>query len=487
MIDKYKYAGNYIIKVYGNGNLIARYNQVCSPLGYSLNGFLLDYTFDPNKISILDKVSFTITGTDMYGNKVTDPLIDDLEIYFTKDESKTIFESQKTEVIQGTLDYYDVAIHVVGHHQLHMTYKGKEVLTVNNGEKLPIFTILTGPCRADNNDNFDLSPLDDITTNTKTYFSFQCYDIYNNKITHGGEKFTVISHRNENGILIDVDADIEDNSDGTYTIKFVPELEGVYIFNILVDSEKYGEEIQKELKNRVCEGEYSKSCPNKKKCVKDLIDCVEPADKCKEDKSKPFWCPVNGTYTCTKSQVDCDCPKGYKRCNIQKYCVPEDRPDMCATFKILNNYCKIYYGTNYKMFDDGYCRLKEYRMPNQRVCPIGQVLCADLSCRDSYDDCMVSEVREGTDIRCVGQQLVTSIKDCPNTITCEKETDVVCPDGTCVENEIYCPALTKCNDDKLPYLCQNNNCAADFDSCPPGITCGHKDSLCADGICREKC
>ena len=126
-------------------------------------------------------------------------------------------------------------------------------------------------------------------------------------------------------------------------------------------------------------------------------------------------------------------------------------------------------------------------MPNQRVCPIDQVLCADLSCRDSYDDCIVSEVREGKDIRCVGQQLVTNIKDCPSTITCKQETDVVCPDGTCVENEIYCPALTECNDGKLPYLCQNNKCAADFDSCKPDVICGHKDSLCEDRVCREKC
>ena len=481
--DKYKYAGNYIIKVYGNGNLIARYNQVCSPLGYSLNGFLLDYTFDPNKISILDKVSFTVTGTDMYGNKVTDPLIDDLEIYFTKDESKTIFESQKTEVIQGTLDYYDVAIHVVGHHQLHMTYKGKEVLTVNNGEKLPIFTILTGPCRADNNDNFDLSPLDDITTNTKTYFSFQCYDIYNNKITHGGEKFTVISHRNENGILIDVDADVEDNSDGTYTIKFVPELEGVYIFNILVDSEKYGEEIQKELKNRVCEGEYSKSCPNKKKCVKDLIDCVEPADKCKEDKTKPFWCSVNGTYTCTNSQVNCDCPKGYIKCKIQNYCVPEDRPDMCTSYSTQK--CT---GSGIVKHEDGFCRSKDYRMPSQRVCPIGKVLCADLSCRDNYDECVVSDVRPANQFRCVGQQLVTNFLSCPSTFTCANEGDVVCPNLECVENEIMCPGIeTECNTEDKPYLCQNLECAEDYKSCAQTIACANIYSLCTDGFCRETC
>ena len=35
------------------------------------------------------------------------------------------------------------------------------------------------------------------------------------------------------------------------------------------------------------------------------------------------------------------------------------------------------------MFGDGFCRHQDYRIPNQRVCPLGKVLCPDLSCRDT--------------------------------------------------------------------------------------------------------
>ena len=487
--DKYKYTGNYLIEVYGGGNKIATYDQVCTAGDYSLNGFLLDYsTFDPNNINILDKVKFTITGTDDYGNVVNDSLIDDIVVYFTQDDDNTEYDSKKRELTQGVLDYYDVSIHKIGPHQMHMTYKGKEVETVNHGEKLPIFNIKHGPCRADNNDNFDLSTLSDFHVNAKNRFSFRCFDQFGNQITEGGEHFTVNAQRNDKGVLVDVEAEVIDNGDGTYTVQFIPELQGLYLFNLFVDNEKYGEEIQVNLKNNMCEGDTPISCPNMRKCVADRLDCVQPPDKCKEDKNKPFYCKVNGTYTCTRSQIDCDCPSGYIRCAIQKYCVPENRSDMCATVRSNDNYCKINYGSQYKMFKDGYCRRNDYRMPNQRVCPIGQVLCADLTCRNNYDECVVSDLRTGGQVRCVGQQLVSDVALCPNTITCARESDVVCPNGKCVDSELYCdPLPSLCNDEEKPYHCQNDMCATDYRSCSDGIACGHQWSLCEDQICRETC
>ena len=75
----YRYAGNYLIKVkYDKTNLIGQYNQVCYPLGYDIKGFNLIYSFNPDTISILDSPSFTITGTDKYGNQVNDPLYNDI-------------------------------------------------------------------------------------------------------------------------------------------------------------------------------------------------------------------------------------------------------------------------------------------------------------------------------------------------------------------------------------------------------------------------
>ena len=99
------------------------------------------------------------------------------------------------------------------------------------------------------------------------------------------------------------------------------------------------------------------------------------------------------------------------------------------------------YGKDYKMFSDGICRPKSAHEPNKRVCPIGKVLCPDLSCRNNNDECAESEESLGNQIRCLDQSIASDADKCPSTITCQKEDDVVCPDSTCVPNEIYCPSL----------------------------------------------
>ena len=487
--DKYKYSGDYTIKVMGGSNIIAQYKQVCYPLGYSLKGFLLEYDFDPHRISILDTVSFTVSGTDEYGNKVEEPLLNDIEISFTKGNQNTAFESQKTEIVVGKLQF-DVAIRVIGSHQLHMFYRGDEVLTVNNGEKLPIFTIIPGPCRAENNDHFDLSPLDETQEGEIGYFSFQCYDIYNNKITHGGEQFTVTGQLISNTIEYPINnIEVIDNNNGKYDVKFFAKFEGTYFFNLLVGQERYGQEVKWTLKNKECTGENSILCPNVNKCVKDIIDCVTPEDKCKDDRTKPFWCKVGGVETCVASQTECDCPLGYIKCDIMNYCVREDREDMCAFFLIKSNFCSKKFGTQYTAYVDGICRLKSYHGPNQRVCPIGQVLCADLSCRNNYYECPDDEIDVCPEnkVRCIGQAIVNELVECPSTFTCPNEDDVVCSNGECVSNEIECPALQKCNDPDKSYRCQNNDCKKDYESCPQPIACGHQFSLCSDSKCRDVC
>ena len=165
-----------------------------------------------------------------------------------------------------------------------------------------------------------------------------------------------------------------------------------------------------------------------------------------------------------------------------KYCVPELRTDMCPKFKSNVAMCmrnKMIY--NY----DGICR-KEDSGPNQRVCPIGKVLCADLSCRDSYDECVETPVLSGLAQRCIGQQIVNSADDCPSSITCPSKDQVVCPTDECVDNEIECPGLTKCNVN-YPYLCQNDVCAESYEACAQTISCGENKLLCPDSICRETC
>ena len=241
---------------------------------------------------------------------------------------------------------------------------------------------------------------------------------------------------------------------------------------MILGKEKYGEEVRFELSTFKCTGEGEILCPNKKLCVKNILECIDPPSNC--DISTPFNCTVNGIYTCVKSQTECDCPdETYIKCNITKYCVKKSRKDMCPSFKnVWANF-------------DGICR-KNKRGPNQRVCPIGKILCPDLSCRDNHDQCVETEIKTGKKQRCLGQQLVDNAYECPSSITCSTEDEVVCPTGECVSNEIYCPSVNKCNEN-YPYLCQNNICATEFKACADSISCGENKLLCSDNICRENC
>jgi len=68
------------------------------------------------------------------------------------------------------------------------------------------------------------------------------------------------------------------------------------------------------------------------------------------------------------------------------YCVPEDKEDMYFYHKITDEYCIYSFGDEYKVFPDGLCRKNTAIDPNQIVCLPNQVLYANSSCKDNYDE-----------------------------------------------------------------------------------------------------
>jgi len=164
---------------------------------------------------------------------------------------------------------------------------------------------------------------------------------------------------------------------------------------------------------------------------------------------------------------------------------PPDKEYLCSYYLPLD--CKRKYPSYRILCKDGICRKSKSLQPNQRVCPIGKILCADLTCADSIDECYNGWPECGvTQIRCPDQSCVDDQKNCPTSITCPNVDDYVCPDGTCVENEIYCTKLKTCPDE-TPYLCSDYSCAKNPESCTHTVACGHGKSLCIDLICRETC
>ena len=58
------------------------------------------------------------------------------------------------------------------------------------------------------------------------------------------------------------------------------------------------------------------------------------------------------------------------------------------------------------MFYDRIFRLLDYHSQNKRVCIIGLILCPVLNCRESYNDCFVTEHSDNNKYRCLGQAIV---------------------------------------------------------------------------------
>ena len=500
--DIYTKTGQYHIDVYGGEKIIKSYNQTCLTTGYDKSGFTFEYleeNFNDSAIVVGDTVTFKITGRDKYGNLVNEPLKDDLKVYLTSKEGKTVkYDLDSVEYINGEVTYR-CTVYTTGHLPVNLEYKEEKVTKVNidldkendQGEDLPTWLVHNGPCYAYDNEHFDLSNFTDsrITLGRKNTFKFKCYDYYNNSIDYGGEIFHADCNYVYNSRQSSIDAEVEDENTGYYYVTFVPTNYGKHIINLQIErknngQEKYGEEIVLNLEKYECpNGQIL--CPNSNSCVNNLVSCIYPPNSCPSD--KPFECKVNGVTTCVASQTDCDCPDGYIRCDYMHYCVPEDRPDMCASTRYSNTQCRRV-SSNYKLFADGKCRDKTTgQTPNQKVCPIGKVLCADLSCRDSYPECLVSDYCGDGESRCPDQTCQFYTENCPNTITCEDSTQYVCNNDVCVDSELECEASAICDLDPFTNLCDGNFCASSWEDCPKKVSCGHGKSLCSDNVCRDTC
>jgi len=311
-------------------------------------------------------------------------------------------------------------------------------------------------------------------------YTIQCLDKYNNTITEGGAIFTseVSIKTEENENLVDVSTEILDNLNGSYNISFIPPLGGEYTVYT-----KLNENIYDELKFNLCN---KIKCPlDSSRCVDDIKDCIPDEIRCHDPgQEKEFPLRCKGTDTCVKSMTEC-IPEGAKGCNYMKALYPLGKEYLCSYSLPLD--CKRKY-TNYRIFgDDGICRKYKFLQPSKRVCPLGKVLCVDLTCKDSLEECYNDWSDCGsTQIRCPDQSCVDDQKECPTTITCANPDNVVCPDGTCVSSEIYCHELKKCPEE-TPYLCTDYTCAKKPESCSHSVACGHGKSLCEDNICRETC
>ena len=386
---------------------------------------------------------------------------------FYKDDSapgviRCIFNSEKMGSFKFNYSYKDTTINI----------------NSTNGPNIIIYV----PAECSQINPQVLYPLENNTQILIPYnYTIKCLDKYNNTVNKWGAKFIsdikVYSEDSDNAL--DLNSEIKDNEDGSYNIVFTPSIYGSYSLVTLLNGKKYHEFSF----NLTCKEGYI--CPNNnQKCVSDLRDCIPPEIKCdkpEKSKEKPFKC--NGTDECVDSMTNCVPYNAAGTCKYMDASFPKDHIYLCSYNLPLD--CKRQY-PNYKtLCNDGICRDNKNLQPNQRVCPIGKILCADLTCQDSIDKCYNDWPDcSNKQIHCPDQSCVNDQKYCPTTITCPNPNDKVCPDGSCVENEIYCSALKICPKD-TPYLCTDYSCAIKPENCTHYPACGHGKSLCPDLICKD--
>ena len=475
------HSGDYNIKIYENEILIKEFNITLFPMDISEFSLkFLDKDFNPKEAFVDTEFGMVLKGYDSFGNPVLIPLENDIDIKLVDNNGFKIkylkrFEDSK----KGKLKIY-ITSEDFGYAKLKIYYKSKEVLKVNTNEDLPEFIFRKMKCIKS---NIFREKLDTAVIGEDVTFYLECLDNFGNIAKRGGENFTSDNYFiTEDDKYTSFDVNINDLKTGNYSFNFIPSSEGNYHITIYLNN-KYFIEITFTIEKSYCKDPTPLLCPNKNLCVNNYINCIEPKNDCPE--STPFKCTSGNIEKCVESQLECDCPEGYIRCDYMKYCVPENRPDMCADYsQISDKLCQKLKQFKY-LCTDGICRLSEDLSPTQKVCPIGKVLCADLSCRDNYDECAVSEYCEEGEFRCGDQSCVEDYADCPSTISCQNKK-YVCPDGTCVDSEIECGALPTCSGDE-PYRCHDNLCAKDQNSCVKNIACGHKMALCSDLICRSTC
>lgn len=486
--ERYVETGSYSIVVYAVDKVftLATYTQTVISGDIDINHFKVYYTdmeeksYNDKNIPAGEEFHFIVQGYDEFMNKIDNVQISDLEV-----KVDPYNENNSTlNCYNGAIGYVACSFSAkkVGIYDFTYTYKNNTISpTFEYGPNS--VTYVSGACSAVFNQTTYPSK-DQIDISSPFNILIKCLDKYENEVTKGGAKFTseISLFIETTQTSVDIDYKVKDNEDGTYQISFVPPLEGEYSIYTYLEGNIYDEK-KINITGKSCDGKFI--CPNNNNCVEDLRKCIPDEYQCHNDSEsveKPFFC--NGV--CVKSMTECEVA-GAKKCEYMNEAYPEDKSEdvVCPYYLPLD--CKRKYPDYPKLCPDGICRTSEKLKPNQRVCPIGKILCLDLTCADSIDQCYNDWPEcSPIQVRCPDQSCVDDQKNCPTTITCANESDVVCPDGTCVENEIYCAKLKNCPEE-TPYLCSDNSCATKAENCPHSSACGHGKSLCSDLICRESC
>ena len=495
-------AGYYQIDVYIIGE---NGNQPVKTINYTL---IRPGPTDPSK-SILSIPSLLNRGRVPLDLEVNTPLIFKLQL--ADSFGNIVTEYRKTDKITVSLPDFDssaynfpIANKSDGSYSLNMTVvKTGTIKSVNltvNGFSLDFtsmykfdvpdsISITPGPCFSDSvqieNEVFLTQTA---TVGELTTFKLTCRDFFGNRITKGGSKDdfqTLMSGSNLETVGVDyASTSISDNNDGTYQYQFVAAWAGNYTVTIQFGGDPIGKGFNIGVKRCHCpSSDLPVWCENLGACKSNYLNCAFDIFKGCSDPSAPYNCTVNGQSKCVSAWTECDCPTGYAKCPADNKCVPElltgvlcSNPSPMDCPPEFPAYCAA----------SGTCRLTPELCPSQPGCPPTFHLCADQTCSEQCKDFPEAEYdcQLPTPWKCEDQTCVFDPRDCPTRTTCNVNGFYICPDGSCVPNEVYCRAPAKCEG---LVLCPDQSCRPSKEDCPKSITCPWGYALCEDKTCKADC
>ena len=449
-----------------------------------IDNFKVSYVnFNGQTIPAGENITFIVQAYDKNNNKINHiSLTSELfkieikseitDYFFNQDSSnpgmiKCIFNSEK-----------------IGSFKFNYYYKDK-LITIKNNTGPDNITYIAGAC---NKDNSEIIPQEsENIIGNENNITIKCFDKYKNVIKKGGENFSAnikVDYTDE------LNSTIIDNKDGSYTLKYKKSLFGIYSIIILLDEKNFNK-ITLDLTDLNCADEefYEKCSFGLKICYDseegdEIIDCIPSEIRCddpeEETEEKPFKCKNNNK--CVESLTECEPEEGYEKCDYMDFQYPKDKEYLCFDYTGIS--CPPEHPI---LCDDGVCRGDNMK-PSQIVCPIGTVLCPDLTCRNSLSQCKTDYPQcEKGQYRCRDQSCVDKIENCPSTLKCSDSNKMVCPDRTCVDSESDCGRLKTCPESE-PFLCLDYSCAKNAESCTHFEACGHGKFLCSDTLkCSASC
>jgi len=254
----------------------------------------------------------------------------------------------------------------------------------------------------------------------------------------------------------------------------------------------------------ICPANTPVQCP-------DMISCVSSADQCPAIDACPAGYVECDDGSCSISQLSCPttscpihlsykCPDGFcvadsQFCSDPKTGCPYNTPIKCTdgSCQASANACGPTPNCTggQTLCPDGSCSPSCTGL-NQVGCSNGQIKCTNGQCIDpTANTCPVASCPTETPAKCLDGQCVTSLSNCPSTITQEDFTFcagdtlgnfVPCADGTCVASAEQCSPILPCP--ALFVRCNDGSCQPTQGQCPLVSTCPSLRSYrCPSGVC----